>query len=458
MINYQPQASWYSIAHIAARACRHSESQLCSLTSLGADHGNPEREIFTRENEQMLWIGCLQSSHAFLLGGMRERICSVGLLSPPMNLHLRHHHCVFASLSIEDEIDDDEEEDWSAIELTEEEELWAKQLEEQLVADQFSRAAMEQNYLGPGDPLPLSNSAAEAIEACINCGVARLASGLQPETAAALRAHVLQEISKERKLEDGVEAGRLSKVIAPTAASGSSTATRWDLRLPMNVYVRRALREMLCGDEAALGEALEAAAGGREAELWELGALVSAPGAAAQIVHADVVWRPKPSLHTAFVALQPICRTLGPTRFFPSTHENADLHAAHVSHGDATALTAGGQRPGEGPPLPSQVALLAPGEVALYDARCFHCGGANTYGGGAEGIEDANSDGLRVLFYLTTRHADRAAEPAVHDPARSLLASLDGVFTLGMLRDGEHQIDEVRRAKRLLELQRSEAG
>ena len=82
---------------------------------------------------------------------------------------------------------------------------------------------MEQLYLGPGDPLPLSNSAAEAIEACVNGGVARLASDLQPETAVALRTFVLQELATQTQLEDGVEAaGRLSKVIAPTAASGSA--------------------------------------------------------------------------------------------------------------------------------------------------------------------------------------------------------------------------------------------
>ena len=110
MINYQPQASWYC-AHCGSRVSPFREPALSLLSARTAaiPSANPERERSSRENEQMLWIGCLQSSHAFLQGGMRERICSVGLLSPPMNMHLRHHHHVFASLSIEDEIDDDED-------------------------------------------------------------------------------------------------------------------------------------------------------------------------------------------------------------------------------------------------------------------------------------------------------------------------------------------------------------
>ena len=97
----------------------------------------------------------------------------------------------------------------------------------------------------------------------------------------------------------------------------------------MNVHAQRAPRDAL--RRRSYARAGAGSGCGSRAELWELGALISAPGAAAQIVHADVVWRPKPSLHTAFVALQPIDRALGSTRFLPNTHENGDLHSAHVA-------------------------------------------------------------------------------------------------------------------------------
>ena len=58
-------------------------------------------------------------------------------------------------------------------------------------------------------------------------------------------------------------------------------------------------------EPAALGAAVAALVGG-DAQLWELAAIFSAPGAAPQVVHADAVWSPAPLLLTAFVALQPV--------------------------------------------------------------------------------------------------------------------------------------------------------
>lgn len=377
--------------------------------------------------------------------------------------------------SILDEIDDDDD-DWADNMLTEAEEQWAVELEECIIRGQLSRAGMEQDMLGPGAPLPLCENAAAAKAALseAGAGVARLGGTLSPATAAALRAYVLAELSDATR-EPVASCLRLSHVIAPTAASGSTTATRWDLRLPMSPIVRTALQEVL-SEGGALGEALEEAAGGGQAELWELGALISCSGAAAQVVHADVVWRPTPSLHTAFIALQPICRALGPTRFLPYTHANKHAHAAHVAQGDATALTVANcydERFGAPPMepcdqlMPSVVALLDTGDAALYDARCFHCGGANTFeanqprqlgpegDASGDGCVDASLDGMRILFYLTTRHAARMAEPVVPDPGRSLLPHLDGAFTLGALRAGRFEIDEMRLMRRRMEQQQA---
>ena len=143
---------------------------------------------------------------------------------------------------------------------------------------------------------------------------------------------------------------------------------------------------------APLGAALEAL-GGREATLWELAAIVSVPGAPPQIVHADAMWTESPLLLTAFVALQPVTRAMGPTRFLPRTHAHPS-HARVVARGDATELGRGSRPP------PSWVGLLDAGDAALYDGRLLHCGGAN------------RADRPRALLYVTFRAAAGGAGAA----------------------------------------------
>ena len=124
---------------------------------------------------------------------------------------------------------------------------------------------------------------------------------------------------------------------------------------------------------------------------------------APQVVHADAVWSAAPLLLTAFVALQPVTREMGPTRFLPRTH-STPAPAATVRAADATQLP--------GPPNarapPSRVALLDCGDAALYDGRLLHCGGAN------------RSDRRRLLFYLTFRSADAGSDEPQVDDARTL--------------------------------------
>ena len=210
--------------------------------------------------------------------------------------------------------------------------------------------------------------------------------------------------------------------------------TRWDFRLPTSApIVRQALAELL-GKGASLGDALEALAGS-DAELWELSALISSPGAAPQVVHRDIDLEDlgtrakadgyRPVLLTAFVALQPVTRDMGPTRFLPGTHDLASEAGATNLPEHATALLKelaatgtsgnfGGEEEdedgdgGDGSlPLDSHVGLLDTGEVALYDSRLLHCGGAN------------RSEKERVLFYVTFRAEDGSSP--LYDPSRSIL-------------------------------------
>ena len=126
--------------------------------------------------------------------------------------------------------------------------------------------------------------------------------------------------------ERGDEQSAFSAVLSPFGGGGAGDQPyrRWDLRLRLNPVVRDALRALMGG---RVGAALEACAG-RDAELYELAALVVAPGAAPQPLHADTLWAPSVCLYTAFVALQPVTRPLGPTRFLLGSHVEEATQAA----------------------------------------------------------------------------------------------------------------------------------
>jgi hypothetical protein len=325
----------------------------------------------------------------------------------------------------------------------------------------IARAKKEEAYLGPGAELKICkttrSSAADVVAAQ---GVARIPSALGKDTATRLHAHVMESFERttappgtgssaipvtsaggvglEQQDEEDSQYGliavgsgtqRMSRLAmhsgedagAPTANAADAEANdepeveerRWDMRLPItHPLVRTALRELLLtppterGQAAApspLCAAFEALAGG-DAELWETAAIMSAPGCPAQIVHADASWTPYPLLLTAFVALQPVSRDMGPTRFLPGTHTTA-APAAVVATGDATGLGA------KSPPH-SCVGLLDTGDAALYDGRMLHCGGAN------------RSDKRRILFYLTFR-SRKGRENGLDEDAMTLGRLLD---------------------------------
>jgi len=240
-------------------------------------------------------------------------------------------------------------------------------------------------------------------------GVAKVGGALAPGTAAALREFVLAE--RDRSLAEAVRdpsilADRFSNVQTPRGEGSDAAVTRWDLRLPLNTVVGKALRELLSGGEDSLGAAFAALAGGRRAELWELGAVVSEPGAAAQPVHFDA---PARCLFTAFVALQDITPDTGPTSFLPGTHSEA-VHRRFEQDPDAFLEDAG-----------AASALLHAGDAALYDSRVLHWGGANC------------SDKTRALLYVTFR--DPSADvSALGVEQHSIRKELSGRIRLGDFR------------------------
>lgn len=291
--------------------------------------------------------------------------------------------------------------------------------------DALERALVEESTLRDATPL-VTTPIATAPSVLANEGVVRLGRVLSAATVVALREHVLAELDEllhtNAAETPGTSTARFSAVLAPHATD-MDVERRWDVRLRLTPLVRRALRELMDGP---LGESFEAACGA-DAELHELAALVAAPGAAPQPLHADTLWNADGCLYTSFVALQTVSREMGPTRFLRSTH-TAEAHAAFddaCAPEDVGTFLAG---------LPSDTAacgLLEAGDATLYDGRLLHGGSASA----DNAVVPAVSDGVRVLFYVTFKRADADADELGNDEAYSLLSNYRGRFTLRALRE-----------------------
>lgn len=206
----------------------------------------------------------------------------------------------------------------------------------------------------------------------------------------------------------------LSEVRAPTL--------RHDVRLDLT-HALRSLLAALVAPGTAVGDALEDAFG-PHAQLCECSCIVAEPGAAAQAVHCDT-WADDLEeeavggqqaasqaapvrLLTAFVALQDIGPSCGPTAMWPRTHAPA-FHAAMSEQG-----------PHAFDGRPSAAMTLRAGDAALMDSRLWHCGTANT------------SATRRFLLVVTFGAAHALPEGSTY----SLLPRLEGRWTLQALRQG----------------------
>ena len=295
--------------------------------------------------------------------------------------------------------------------------------------DSLARALVEESALSDVPPLtvtPASSSTAMLADE----GVVRLGSALSADTAATLRDHVLTELDEVLHAEGsarGESTSRFSSVLAPHGTereSSDAVERRWDLRMRLSPLVRRAVCELVGG---TVGDTLEATCG-LDAELYELAALIAAPGAAPQPLHADTLWNADGCLFTSFVALQQVAREIGPTRFLRGTH----TAKAHAAFDDACTPDAIGAYLGS-EQLSGRAAcgLLETGDATLYDGRLLHGGSANTCD--ADDGAPAAAE-VRVLFYATFKRAAADAAELGNPEAYSLLSSYRGRFTLGDLR------------------------
>lgn len=241
-------------------------------------------------------------------------------------------------------------------------------------------------------------------------GVAKVPAALSCDTAASLLSFAMAERKRclaEVARNPSAASNFFSNVQTPRALAEGSPITRWDMRLPLVPVVHAALRELLVshsrgGKKQSLGAAFEAVAGGPGADLWELGVVVTEPGAAAQPIHFDAPCR---CLYTTFVALQDVSHDMGPTCFLLGTH--SELVHNHFEKAPANVIEQ----------AKAASASLSAGDAVIYDSRILHAGGAN------------RSDRTRALLYVTFR--DPTSDPAALGiDQHSIRAELAGKFCL----------------------------
>ena len=205
------------------------------------------------------------------------------------------------------------------------------------------------------------------------------------QSATNLHAHVTARLDHDLECDGS----QFASVLTPTC--------RWDHKLALTGPVRAVLAEALDCLHGVISSIL-----GVHAELWELAALSSAPGAPRQQVHPDCSFQDAPPALVVFIALCDVARSMGPTVVLPGT-QTASAHERF--NGGCVAGTRAKLLSSSQHCAP----LLKRGDALVLDARCLHCGGANT------------SRKRRTLFYFTFVRPD-CARLALRRP--SLLHSL----------------------------------
>ena len=190
------------------------------------------------------------------------------------------------------------------------------------------------------------------------------------------------------------------------AQHGSSTSAqvltphnRCDHKLSLAAPVRAALSESLDALQPVIAAVL-----GTGACLWELAALSSTPGAPRQQIHPDADWQEQMPALVVFLALRDVTPTMGPTIVLPGTNTERAHDKFNGGHAAGTRRSLLCSSPHRAP-------CLRRGDALLLDARCLHCGGANS------------SRRRRTLFYFTfvRRGCSRLAlrRPSLLDSLRS---------------------------------------
>ena len=222
-----------------------------------------------------------------------------------------------------------------------------------------------------------------------------------------------------RLAADGVvrENGVLPAVLAAdvrTVALAAAVPSAQRQEVPLSLKSDAVASAAAAVAASPVGCALEDLCGG-DAPLFDLCAVVSAPGCASQPLHSDLGFDGAVAapLYTCFVALQATPSALGPTEFCVGSHTDAAAHHVLRGGGDLDAV-----------PFP-----LAVGAAVLFDARIAHRGGPNS------------SERHRAFLSMTFANPRGSAPVIVPAPGDVLVseggisADCGGVWTLRDLRN-----------------------
>lgn len=211
---------------------------------------------------------------------------------------------------------------------------------------------------------------------------------LAPEAASALLRRVEAELSERRALPEEERPAFFGDVYGY-----EDHGLRWDLKMRLGQEVAGVLRTTLEHVEGLL------LATKPTWQLTELAAMCVLPGEAGQPVHADTSHIYDQQAVTMFIALHDIPADQGPTRMYPRTHLDGDLHMGYRAVDESTE---------------SVLCELRPGDCVLMDSRLLHCGTAN------------RSERARHLFYCSWTMPGRRSRGSTN----TLLDDYEGRFML----------------------------
>jgi len=218
-------------------------------------------------------------------------------------------------------------------------------------------------------------------------GVLRIENVLTPDTADAVREHLYNlRYQSEKEVKEGTiqPIQRFADVLLKQ--------NRCDLTIPLgDEIISKALEESLC--KSPVGSTI-ASIFTEDAILHEFSCLMSDSGSQRQNVHPDTPYLDGkgPVLYTCFIALQDVRLDMGPTTWFPRTH-NKEAHDAFKDSSPSES-EGGGDSPKDNL-IKTQSAVLgtlSKGSCAIFDSRTLHCGTAN------------KSDQSRALFYFSFKN------------------------------------------------------
>jgi hypothetical protein len=255
---------------------------------------------------------------------------------------------------------------------TEEERRNIKQLVSQDIST--DAAANSSNEYSPD----LDHSGFGAV--VVDQGAARIDNVLSQSATINLRSYVDQQLLDSIQEVESFRSPRMN-LFGNVLAKKS----RWDLLLPFeeSSAMIDALDEII-GEGSMVGSVIDSTLG-KDAELYELGALISDPQSDRQEIHPDIEYQDALiPLLTCFVALQDVDITMGPTCFLPGTHKSSSCH--DELNGNTERRNDFLKR------TPSKLSTLNSGGASIFNPCTMHAGGSN------------QSDRRRCLLYITFRN------------------------------------------------------